>query len=125
MISFGGKGDFRKTEKFLKKSLGIDYRAVLHQYGAEGVRALQSVTPVDTGKTRDSWSYEINQNDGKISIVWKNSNVVDGVNVAVILQYGHGTRTGAYVEGIDYINPVLRPIFEKIAEAGWKEVTKE
>lgn len=123
MISFRQKGNFNKTEKFLKKSFGKDYRAVLEKYGERGVAALSAATPIDSGKTAISWSYDIFQNDSSISIIWSNSNVVQGVNIAVILQYGHATRTGGWVEGRDYINPALRPIFDELAESAWKEVS--
>lgn len=125
MISFKSKGNFNKTEKFLKKSLGRDYLKVLDKYGRIGVDALSSATPIDSGLTAVSWSYEIVQNDDSISIVWNNSNVVSGVNIAVILQYGHATRNGGWVEGRDYINPALRTIFEELANAAWKEVTND
>lgn len=123
MISFGGKGDFAKTEKFLKKSLGRKYRDVLEKYGKQGVAALSSATPIESGLTASSWSYEIIQNASAISVVWHNENVQKGVNIAIILQYGHATRNGGYVEGIDYINPALKPIFDNLANAAWKEVT--
>lgn len=123
MISFKQKGDFSKTEKFLKKSLGRDYRSVLEKYGRQGVAALSAATPVDTGSTASSWSYEIIQNDSGISVEWHNSNINRGVNIALILQYGHGTRNGGYVVGRDYINPALRPIFDDMANAAWREVT--
>lgn len=123
MISFRNKGDFAKTEKFLKKSFGRNYRSVLEKYAKQGVAALVSATPIETGETASSWDYEIIQNESSISIVWNNSHVEKGVNIAVILQYGHGTRHGGWVEGVDYINPALRPIFDAMADAAWKEVT--
>lgn len=123
MISFKQKGDFSKTEKFLKKSFGRDYINVLEKYAQQGVAALSAATPIDSGRTAVSWGYEIIQNDSSISIVWKNTNVNKGVNIALILQYGHGIRNGGYVSGRDYINPALQPIFEKMADAAWKEVT--
>lgn len=86
--------------------------------------ALSAATPVDSGVTATSWSYEIIQNGSSISIVWNNSNVQEGINIAIILQYGHGTRNGGYVSGRDYINPALKPIFDKMADAAWKEVTR-
>lgn len=116
------KGSFRKTEKFLKKSFGLNYKNVLEKYAIEGVSALSANTPIDTGETAASWSYEIIKKGSGISIVWNNSNVQNGVNIALILQYGHGTGTGGYVVGIDYINPALKPIFDKMADAAWKEV---
>lgn len=123
MITIRQRGDFKKTEKFLKKSFGKDYRAVLERFGQKGVDALAAATPKDSGETAAMWDYEIIQNESSISIVWNNYNVVKGVNIAVILQYGHGTRHGGYVKGRDYINPALRPIFDELAEAAWKEVT--
>lgn len=122
MIIFKQKGDFSKTEKFLKKSLGRNYVSVLEKYGQQGVAALSASTPVRTGLTATSWSYEIIQNGSSISVIWKNSNIQKGVNIALILQYGHGTKNGGYVRGRDYINPALRPIFDKMADAAWKEV---
>lgn len=124
MITFRQRGNFNKTEKFLKKSLGRNYIDVLERFGKQGVEELSAATPIDSGVTASSWYYEIIQNESKgtISVVWKNSNVNKGVNIAVILQYGHGTRTGGWVEGRDYINPALRPIFDRMAEAAWKEV---
>ena len=123
MISFHQKGDFSNLEKLLKKSLGKGYRKVLEQYGREGVAALSAATPRKTGKTASSWEYEITEKNGQLSVIWKNKNINNGVNIAIILQYGHGTRNGGYVQGIDYINPALRPIFEKMADAAWKEVS--
>lgn len=122
-ISFRNKGDFSKTEKFLKKSLGKNYLTVLDKYAKQGVAALSSATPIDSGETATSWDYEIIQNESSLSIIWKNYHIEKGVNIAVILQYGHGTRNGGYVEGRDYINPALRPIFDSLADAAWKEVT--
>lgn len=123
MISIKQKGDFSKTEKFLKKSFGRDYLDVLEKYAQQGVAALSAATPIDSGRTAISWEYEIIQNDSSISILWKNINTNKGVNIALILQYGHGTRNGGYVSGRDYINPALQPIFDKMADAAWKEVT--
>lgn len=125
MISIRQRGDFRKTEKLLKKSLGKDYLSVLAKYAAQGVSALSAETPIDSGETATSWFYKIIQNkeQGRISIEWHNSNVNNGVNIAVILQYGHATRNGGWVEGRDYINPALQPVFDQLADAAWKEVT--
>lgn len=123
MISFRSKGDFRNVEKALKHSLGFRYRSVLEKYAREGVRALAAATPVDTGETASSWDYEIVEEAGRISVHWVNNNVQNGVNIALILQYGHGTGTGGYVQGIDYINPALKPIFDQMAESAWKEVS--
>lgn len=124
MIRIKQKGSFNKTEKFLKKSFGRDYISVLEKFGQQGVSALSAATPIDSGLTATSWSYKITQNDSSISINWENSNVQHGVNIAIILQYGHGTRNGGYVSGRDYINPALKPIFDKMADAAWKEVTR-
>lgn len=123
MISFSQRGNFNKTEKFLKKSFGRKYMNVLEKYAKDGVLALSANTPVKTGVTASSWNYRIIQNEGALSIVWENDNIQKGVNIAIILQYGHGTRNGGYVSGRDYINPALRPIFDKMADAAWKEVT--
>lgn len=123
MIVLKNKGDFSKTTNFLKRIMKLDYKSILSKYGKMGVDALAKATPVDTGLTASSWDYEIVEDDGGATIYWKNSNVVKGVSIAVILQYGHGTGTGGYVEGIDYINPALRSIFEGIADDAWKEVT--
>lgn len=123
-ISFSHKGDFKKTEKLLKKALGLNYRDVLDKYGRQGVAALSSHTPIESGETATSWTYEIEQKGSTISVVWYNNHVEKGCNIAIILQYGHGTRNGGYVEGRDYINPALRPIFDSLAEAAWREVTK-
>lgn len=123
MIRIRQRGDFKKTEKFLKKSFGRRYIRILEKYAQQGVSSLSASTPVDTGLTASSWTYDIVQNEDGISIVWKNLNIQKYVNVALILQYGHGTRYGGYVEGIDYINPALKPIFDKMADAAWKEVT--
>lgn len=124
MVKLSQKGDFKNAEKFLKKSLGNDWMKVLDQYGREGVSALSQSTPKDTGLTASSWSYEITKKNGVIALTWKNSNVNKGVNIALIIQYGHGTANGGYVQGRDYINPALQPIFDKLAEQAWKEVTK-
>ena len=123
MIKIRSKGDFSKTEKLLKKSLGRNYRSVLEKYGEMGVEALASATPIDSGETALSWGYEIIQNGSSLSVIWTNGHIEKGVNIAIILQYGHGTKNGGYVEGRDYINPALHPIFDKLAAAAWKEVT--
>lgn len=124
-ISFRHKGDFKKTEKKLKKALGRNYMKVLDRYARQGVNELVAATPVDTGRTAASWSYEIIQNEkaGIVSVVWKNDNFNEWANIALLIQYGHATGNGGYVQGIDYINPALRPIFQQLADAAWKEVT--
>ena len=122
MISFRSKGNFNKTEKLLKKSLGKDWMSVLDKYAQQGVQALASATPIESGVTACAWDYEITQEKGAVSIVWKNYNINKGVNIAIILQYGHATGNGGYVRGRDYINPALRPIFDQLADAAWKEI---
>jgi hypothetical protein len=122
MIVIKQRGNFRNTERFLKQATKADYLRILDKYGREGVAALSSATPVDSGLTASSWGYEIHVSGRTYSISWTNSNIVDGVPIAVILQYGHGTRNGGYVQGRDYINPVLKLIFEKIANEAWREV---
>lgn len=121
-ISFTSKGDFSKTIKFLNKVKNVKINDILSKYGKIGVNALSQATPKDSGVTSRSWNYKIEVNDNNASIVWYNTNVVKGVNIAVILQYGHGTRNGGWVEGRDYINPAMKPIFDKIADQVWKEV---
>ena len=123
ILTYKTKGSFENTNKFFKKMSQKKIFKSLDKYGEEGVAALTASTPVDTGKTASSWSYEIRKTNSSISIVWKNSNIVDGVPIAVVLQYGHGTATGGYVQGVDYINPALQPIFERISKEIWKEVT--
>ena len=122
MISIKQRGGFTNLERFINRVLRLDYLNILDDYGRKGVEALRAATPVDTGLTRDSWSYEIKNGNGKTSINWTNSNVSNGVLVAVILQYGHGTRNGGYVQGVDYINPAMRSVFEGMANEAWKKV---
>ena len=124
MITFSTKGNFSNTTKFLKNASSGPRIDSFDKYGRQGVKALRSVTPKDSSKTADSWSYKIERKKGVTTIVWSNSHVVDGVNIAVILQHGHATRNGGWVEGIDYVNAAIRPIFEQITESAWKEVTK-
>ena len=124
MISFRQKGDFSKLNRYLERVKESAKSGVLDKYGREGVAALASATPVETGKTANSWYYEIKRQNGSVSIEFKNSNIKDGIPIAVILQYGHGTGTGGWVQGRDYINPAIQPIFDKIADSAWKEVTK-
>ncbi|MDF2800225.1 MAG: hypothetical protein K0S61_128 [Anaerocolumna sp.] len=124
MISISQKGNFDKTDKFFKNIASSDYVRILDRYGQEGVSALRSATPMDSGKTANSWGYKINFTKGGASITWTNSNIVNGVPIAIIIQYGHVSRNGGYVSGKDYINPALQPIFDKIANELWREVTK-
>lgn len=124
MIEFRHKGNFSKTTRFLEKAKGFAKMSDFDKYGKEGVAALKSATPVDTGLTANSWYYTIERKNGSVSIVFNNSNIQNGVPIAIILQYGHGTRNGGWVQGRDYINPAIQPIFDKITEQAWKEVTK-
>ena len=124
MVTFKQKGNFNNLEKFLKGAQKVDIRAILESYGQQGVRALADATPIDSGETASSWGYEIKINKGSISLIWTNSNIVNGIPIAILLQYGHGTRNGGYVQGRDYINPALQPIFDKLAEEVWREVSK-
>lgn len=122
MIKFTHRGDFDKMERFLRGYGKLNFKRLLESYGQEGVRALAAATPIDTGLTASSWSYQITISSSSFSISWTNSNVQDGVPIAIILQYGHGTGTGGYVQGRDYINPAIQPIFDKIADEIWEEV---
>lgn len=122
MIKLSSTGNFIKTEKFLKRSNNI--KLELDVYGRKGVAALAAATPVNSGETANSWYYEITKQNGKYTIAFKNSNINNGVPIAIILQYGHGTNNGGWVEGRDYINPAIQPIFDEMAEAAWKEVKR-
>lgn len=124
MIKFVQKGDFKKTNIYFERLLEIIKLGKLDAYGRRGIQALRDATPMDTGKTADSWDYEIVRRGEKVSIIWKNSNINNGVPIAIILQYGHGTRNGGYVTGVDYINPALKPVFNAIERDIWGEVTK-
>ena len=124
MISFKQKGDFSKLTGFLERVKESVKIGDLDKFGKAGVEALSSATPVNTGKTANSWYYEIENKNGVATISFNNSNIQNGVPIAIILQYGHGTGTGGWVEGRDYINPAIRPIFDEIAENAWREVTK-
>lgn len=115
-------GDFSKTTRYLKNVSKALQNANFEKYGRAGVEALRNATPKDTGLTSQSWDYVIEKSSDYVTIRWSNSNVNNGVNIAVILQYGHGTKNGGYVRGIDYINPAMRPIFEQLAKAAWEEV---
>ena len=122
MISFKHKGDFSKLTRYFKRVQNAG-KVDFHKYGSAGVAALAAATPVDTSKTANSWYYTIETKNGRTTISFNNSNIQNGVPIAVILQYGHGTGTGGWVEGRDYINPAIQPIFDRIAENAWKEVT--
>ena len=124
MISFRQQGDFSKLTRYLEKAKNAVKIGDLDKYGREGVAALSSATPIDTGLTASSWKYEIEHRNGSVTISFLNTNIQNGVPIAIILQYGHGTKNGGWVQGRDYINPAVQPIFDKIAENAWREVTK-
>lgn len=124
-VRFKNTGDFEKTSKFLESIKEKRFLKKLDVWGREGVEALSSATPVDTGVTAASWDYEIHYGKSSVELVWTNSNTNKGISIALLIQYGHGTGSGGYVQGRDYINPAMKPIFDKIAEEAWKEVTYE
>lgn len=123
IISFRSRGSFDKFEAFLHRSQTLDIHSLVEPYAQEGVAALRAATPVDSGLAASSWGYRIEASRDTVKIIWTNSNVENGFPVAVMLQYGYGTGTGGYVQGRDYINPAVRPIFDKIADGVWKVVT--
>lgn len=124
MISFQQKGDFSRLTKYLERVKEAVKLGTLDKYAKDGVAALAAATPVDTGLTAQSWYYEIDNKRGTAKISFYNSNIQNGVPIAIILQYGHGTRNGGWVQGRDYINPAIQPVFDKIANEAWREVTK-
>ena len=124
MISFRQKGDFSKLTSFLERAKESVKIGDLDKYGREGVSALSSATPIDSGKTANSWNYEITNKNGSVTISFNNSNIQNGVPIAIILQYGHGTKNGGWVQGRDYINPAIQPVFDEIVDKAWREVTK-
>lgn len=123
MISFSGSGDFKRTTDFLQRAAKVDILAVMNSCGMDGVEALSSATPTDTGLAAGSWGYNVHVKNGVYTIYWTNSDVESDFPVAIMLQYGYGTGTGGYVQGRDYINPAIRPIFDEIANRVWKAVT--
>jgi hypothetical protein len=122
MIEVTSTGDFKKTEAFLYTMKKGDIFSILERYGQQGVDALASATPINTGETAASWYYEVKKEKGKYSIIWHNSNVPSGIPVAILIQYGHATRNGGWIEGLDYINPSIHPLFEKITNDVWERV---
>ena len=126
-IKLSSKGDFSfsKTFNFFNRIKKKEYLKVLNRYGEIGVQALSDATPRDTGTTASSWSYDVHYSSEKATITWSNSNVNKGIPIVILIQYGHGTRNGGYVQGRDFINPAMRPVFDQIAEQAWLEVTKE
>lgn len=122
MISFKHKGDFSNTVKYFKKTKNVIKNISFDKYGEAGVEALKSATPYDTGLTASSWYYKVSKNNERVKIGFYNSNIQNGVPIAIILQYGHATRGGGYVEGKDYINPAVKDVFDEILNNAWKEV---
>lgn len=125
MIQIRCRGNYDKTEKFLKECKDVnELRQIMEKYGREGVAALSANTPIDTGETASSWTFEVIQDADTISLVFNNSNTTKtGIPIAVLLQYGHGNGRGGYVQGRDFINPAIQPIFDKLADEAWREVT--
>jgi hypothetical protein len=123
-ITFTQKGSFRNTERYLRRLSAPKRLEILERYGTLGVNALSNATPIESGETAFSWSYSIVQRPGYYSIRFHNSHMAGPTPVAILIQYGHGTGTGGYVQGRDYINPVMRPIFEEMANKAWEEVTR-
>lgn len=124
MISIRHKGNFANLSRYLEKAKSTTRITNLNKYGKAGVAALASATPVESGLTANSWEYSIERDNGVVRLAFNNTNIQNGVPIAIILQYGHGTRNGGWVEGRDYINPAIQPIFDKITEDAWREVTK-
>ena len=124
MIKIKHRGDFRKTEKFLSRVKKMDFARLLAPYGQQGVTALAEATPKRSGEAASSWGYEIKITSKEVKITWTNSKMAGNVPLVILIQYGHGTGTGGYVQGLDFINPALRPVFDKICDAVWREVTQ-
>lgn len=124
MITIESQGDWKLTRNWFDKMTKLDLALIMNQFGKEGVSALAAATPSRSGLTSKSWNYEVTRKGNNWKITWTNSNVNKGANIAVLIQYGHGTRNGGYVVGRDYINPAIRPVFDKIAQKAWKEVTR-
>lgn len=121
-ITFSGTGDFKRTEQMLKNMAALDISRLIESQAQRGVQALSAATPEDSGRAADSWGYEIKKTNKSVSIIWTNSDVENGYPVAIMIQYGHGTGTGGYIQGIDYINPAMRPIFDRILQTVWEAV---
>lgn len=124
LITFKHKGSFSNIEAFFNRVLSKSYRNILAKYGELGVEILKDATPVQSGATRDAWDFEIEDHDGMVTLAWTNSNENEGLNVALLIIYGHGLENGAYVEGVDFVNPVIRPLMQDLANKAWREVTK-
>nr|DAS12133.1 MAG TPA: type I neck protein [Caudoviricetes sp.] len=124
MITIESQGEWKLTRNWFDRMTKLDLALIMNQFGKEGVSALAAATPSRSGMTSKSWNYEVTRKGNNWKITWTNSNVNKGANFAVLIQYGHGTRNGGYVVGRDYINPAIRPVFDKIAQKAWKEVTR-
>lgn len=124
IIKVKHKGSFKNTESFFNRALRRDYMKILRKYGDAGVALLQEATPKDSGITAESWGYEVEQGDGQVSIVWTNTNENEGVNIAILVIYGHGLHNGGYVQGNDFVTPAIRPLMGQMADNVWREVTK-
>jgi len=124
MITIESQGEWKLTRNWFDRMTKLDLALIMNQFGKEGVSALAAATPSKSGLTSKSWNYEVTRKGNNWKITWTNSNVNKGANIAVLIQYGHGTRNGGYVVGRDYINPAIRPVFDKIAQKAWKEVTR-
>lgn len=124
MITIESQGEWKLTRNWFDRMTKLDLALIMNQFGKEGVSALAAATPSRSGLTSKSWNYEVTRKGNNWKITWTNSNVNKGANIAVLIQYGHGTRNGGYVVGRDYINPAIRPVFDKIAKQAWKEVAK-
>lgn len=124
LIKVKHKGDFNNIERFFNRALKRDYLNILSDYAVQGVEALRAYTPVDTGRLADSWGFEIESGNGITTIWFTNDDIENGQNVAILLLYGHGTRNGGYVEGVDFVSPALQPIFQELADTMWREVTE-
>lgn len=123
MISVTSSGSFKNLESFLRKTKKLDIMAILRKHGAEGVAALSRATPANSGLAAHSWDFKVSKTKTGCEIVWTNHDIENGFPVVIMLQYGYATGTGGYVEGVDFINPAIRPIFDKIADEVWKAVT--
>lgn len=124
LIHVKHKGNFNKAERFMNRALRRNYLNILEKYGQRGVEILRAATPTDSGKTAESWDFGIEEEKGKITLYWTNSNTNDGVNIAILLIYGHGLQNGSYISGVDFVHPAMRPVFRQIADESWKEVTQ-
>lgn len=124
-IIFRQKGNFERTERFLLKNSRKDFRPIFEKYGVLGVNELKANTPVDTGETRESWHYKVSKTSKGYSLTWYNTHMAGSIPVVILIQYGHATRGGTYVQGIDFVNPAIKPIFDRIAIELWKEVTRD